>query len=366
MTRHRIDPSTTFFWESGVALVQCPGSSRTLRSADALLPLVIAHFREPQALDAPPSLQRRADVARWGRIVARLVKAGVLRPEEEADDSSSDAAFDQRSIQLELAQMAHLVRELGTQMGTLCDADDIGLPRGALAARVGLAHELLDSIGRSFSIFARKRVAAHADRLTRRVRQRVRKLNLASGPDAIPGWVNIDATVGEFRQCLQWGLPFRASTVRFVFFAHGLEHLYFEREALLLLREIRRVLEPEGVARIIVPDIAKFLHAYAQDDREFFAARKDFWQWERRCRTPLEQMLYYCGASAQPHEFLSHKWGYDFATLRALLKRAGFKRIYQSEFMASTHEALRIDDRSAAGRVHHGDTSYSLFVEASR
>ena len=64
--------------------------------------------------------------------------------------------------------------------------------------------------------------------------------------------------------------------------------------------------------------------------------------------------------------FESHKYGYDFETLSKVLIDAGFQNVIRSGYMASAHEALRIDDVSAVASAQYGDRHYSLFVEAEQ
>ena len=82
--------------------------------------------------------------------------------------------------------------------------------------------------------------------------------------------------------------------------------------------------------------------------------------------TRLASFLTYAGASAHPSQFLtSHKFGYDFETLARLLTTAGFAAVEASAFMASRHEALRVDEASAVAGAHSDEIAYSLFVEAT-
>jgi len=130
------------------------------------------------------------------------------------------------------------------------------------------------------------------------------------------------------------------------------------------LGEIRRVLAPGGVVRIVVPDIEKYLRAYASGDEAFFAERR------RRRGLPaeltnLETLLPYAGANATPDAmFEHHKFGYDFATLASALERAGLVDIRRCDYQQSPHAELRVDHASSNARAQHDGEHYSLFVEA--
>src|SRR5262249_47269936 len=80
-------------------------------------------------------------------------------------------------------------------------------------------------------------------------------LHLACGPVYIPGMINIDINI--FRKSDLWldlrnGLPFGNGSVSFVYFCNSIHHL-FPDDAIRLLKEIRRVLRPDGVARVSAP-----------------------------------------------------------------------------------------------------------------
>jgi predicted SAM-dependent methyltransferase len=196
-------------------------------------------------------------------------------------------------------------------------------------------------------------------------RSRGLRLHLGAADSPLPGWVNIDHWPAQLAMDLRWGLPFAKGAARAVYLCHVLEHCYYPDEALAVMADIHRVLAREGVARIVVPDIEQCLRAYVRRDQRFFAARRAQWPWWPPTDTRLENFLGYAGVGASPDAFVSsHKFGYDYETLRLLLRRAGFRRIERSAFMRSRDPALRIDDASQVAGAKHGRRYYSLFVEA--
>ncbi len=191
------------------------------------------------------------------------------------------------------------------------------------------------------------------------------KLHLGAADSLLPGWVNIDHWPAQLSMDLRWGLPFAKGAARAVYMCHVLEHCYYPDEALAVMADIHRVLGRDGVARIVVPDIEQCLRAYVRRDHRFFAARRAHWPWWPPTVTRLESFLGYAGVGASPDAFVgSHKFGYDYETLRSLLRRAGFRRIERSAYMRSRDAALRIDDASHVAGAKHGRRYYSLFVEA--
>jgi predicted SAM-dependent methyltransferase len=196
-------------------------------------------------------------------------------------------------------------------------------------------------------------------------RSRGLRLHLGAADSALPGWVSIDHWPAPLAMDLRWGLPFAKGAAQAVYLCHVLEHCYYPDEALAVMADIHRVLAREGVARIVVPDIEQCLRAYVRGDRRFFAARRAQWPWWPPTATRLESFLGYAGVGASPDAFVSsHKFGYDYETLRSLLRRAGFRRIERSAYMRSRDPALRIDDASHVAGAKHGRRYYSLFVEA--
>jgi predicted 2-oxoglutarate/Fe(II)-dependent dioxygenase YbiX/SAM-dependent methyltransferase len=191
------------------------------------------------------------------------------------------------------------------------------------------------------------------------------KVHLGCGDHRIAGWVNVDARGGDIRMDLRWPLPFRDGSVSYVFASHVFEHLYRGTELRAVLREVRRVLSPGGVLRIVVPDMEKCLRAYVAADDRFFADRARTWPWAAACRTHLDHFLAYAGAAQALEDLDGHKYGYDFQSLSVAVREAGFRTVVRSEFMASTHPELRVDHASHDAPAATGGTQYSLFVEAS-
>jgi len=191
----------------------------------------------------------------------------------------------------------------------------------------------------------------------------VLKLHLGCGTHRLDSWINIDFHPAQLAMDVRWGLPFPDASVAFAFMAHTLEHFYYQ-EALQIAKDIRRVLQPGGVLRVVVPDIEKCLRAYVENDAEFFESRDKTWTWWPECSTRLESFLSYAGVGSW-FGFRSHKYGYDYETLRHLLLDAGFGAVERSEYMESRHDALRIDNASLVAGATYGKAHYSLFVEAT-
>ena len=90
-------------------------------------------------------------------------------------------------------------------------------------------------------------------------------------------WVNMDVhDLGQFaqangyryvRQDLRQGLPFKTGEVDLISCCHTLEHVTYA-EGFAFLRECRRAIKPDGGMRIIVPDAAKLIDYYIEEDKD--------------------------------------------------------------------------------------------------
>jgi SAM-dependent methyltransferase len=289
-----------------------------------------------------------------------LVGYGLRDPADAAERAHA-AAVDLTGALLEAAYaLAGELRGLGPAAASLLRERDAREPAPRLAAALAILRTLVADLA-----------AVRGSALLRRIEalgihggSRDLKVHIGCGGHELPGWINIDNHPAPLAINLDWGLPLPNRSARFVFLAHLLEHLFHPIQSSRLLAEIRRVLAPGGIVRIVVPDIAKYLRAYAENDDAFFAER-------RRQRglpgylTNLETFLAYAGAGPAPDAlFEHHKFGYDFATVARALERAGFVGVRRCNYQQSPHAELRVDDASSNAEAQYAGEHYSLFVEA--
>ena len=196
-----------------------------------------------------------------------------------------------------------------------------------------------------------------------------RKLQLGSFDHAPDGWLNTDITPhllvarvpglasvmhaarmlsderyashrdGAFRAVRYLNLerPFRFGddTFEAVLATHVLEHLHPD-VAERCLRETYRVLRPDGVVRIAVPDLDAMVAEYDPSDPDAF-----LWG-------------IYQGRGARAKRSARHWWHYNAASLKQLLERIGFRDVERREFREGRlPDVERVDTRPG-----------SLFVEA--
>ena len=89
-------------------------------------------------------------------------------------------------------------------------------------------------------------------------------LNLGCGMKFHRAWVNVDYNkTGQ--DVLPWdlrkGIPFPNASFRVVYHSHVLEH-YNKNDALKFLKECRRVLQGNGILRVVVPDLEAIARTY--------------------------------------------------------------------------------------------------------
>jgi predicted SAM-dependent methyltransferase len=114
-------------------------------------------------------------------------------------------------------------------------------------------------------------------------------------------------------------LPCEDGAFDWAYSEHLIEHIA-QAQALVWLKDVRRILKPGGVLRLSTPDLERYAAAYVGRDEAFFADHS------RRIRE--------FGLPAMPtrrafmvnqiFQFWGHRWIYDFDELAHVLEQAGF------------------------------------------
>jgi predicted SAM-dependent methyltransferase len=338
-------------------------------------PMVIGwlcQFARPCRVADALSGLAESDREQAAQIIAYLERGGTLVPAGDAAAAADDATTTTARTRAHLRLLARTLYETACDtlaFGPWIEQDlaartGIGLERRLTAMLMGLdslRHELAEARGRHLQ------EQLHSLGVATGQGNGELKLHIGAGEQRLEGWLNIDVHPAQLAMNVLRPLPFAAGSVRAVFVSHLLEHLYYPRDVHGFLRELHRTLRPGGRVRIVVPDIEKCIEAYTQHDTQFFASRRETWSWWPENPTRLEDFLAYSGAGPEPGLlFESHKYGYDFETLRKVLEECGFADVQRSEFMASAHPELRVDEHSAVAGARYGQRYYSLFVEAAR
>jgi predicted SAM-dependent methyltransferase len=181
------------------------------------------------------------------------------------------------------------------------------------------------------------------------IKQQNLKVNIGAGPFGEKGWVNIDMFMYKnisFTFDCRKRLPFTSNSVEKIRCEHVLEHMDRTYEVPVFLSECKRVLKKNGIIRIVVPDIAKYIKAYYEQDWSIIGLEKNLQKgWE-----PANILTHVFRQNGE------HKFGYDFNALKNALSESGFEYINNVKFAESSDSELRND------QPNH--RLYSLYVEA--
>lgn len=220
----------------------------------------------------------------------------------------------------------------------------------------------------------------------------LKKLHLGCGPITPSGWINLDgswnAWVSKHSQLrgilktfhlapakafdavwssnvlvhdVRKGLPFEANSLSAIYASHMLEHLYLA-DAKRLLAECYRVLEPNGVLRIVVPDLRALVMEYldALTDKSSIQSSRveagypaDVLNEKmlfRDIEAPRGSLAFRLYTALQ--DFHSHKWMYDSNSLIGHITEAGFEAVESKQFLQS--QIIDIEQVEMADRVLNG------------
>jgi predicted SAM-dependent methyltransferase len=179
-------------------------------------------------------------------------------------------------------------------------------------------------------------------------------VNVGCGPHGLSDWVNIDCFPANGVTCVRdcrIALPLPSGSARGIFTEHFLEHLDYYEEAPRFLAECRRVLQPGGLLRVVVPDGAKYLNAYIDDGWTSLRSFSPLVSWDESSenrpmstlreilpfRTKMEVVNFHFRQTGE------HRFSYDDETLSQLLAECGFESVCQKAFRSSALPELAID-----------------------
>ena len=141
-------------------------------------------------------------------------------------------------------------------------------------------------------------------------------LNIDAGRDAemLKWWTGDYQTGFVFNEKTK--LPFKPDSIKFAYSSMFFEHISDE-VALNLLMEIRRVLEPGAILRMVVPNFDLYIQKYIEGDIDFFYDKKNenFATWQR-LGVPLDLEHLFVGMISSihnlPHVMVSFPFQEDF------------------------------------------------------
>lgn len=171
-------------------------------------------------------------------------------------------------------------------------------------------------------------------------RHSVRKLQIGSGPNLLPGWLSTDLCDSTRLKAVYMNaakpFPLPSQSFDYVFSEHMIEHLPYE-QGLAMLRECFRVLKPAGRIRIATPRLEALIGLY-RPNRSEIQRRYIQWIGERHLIAGQDQPAFVInnGFRNWGHQFI-----YDCQTLQQTLENAGFVDVVLCQPGVSGDEHLR-------------------------
>lgn len=144
----------------------------------------------------------------------------------------------------------------------------------------------------------------------------------------------------QFRE-LTKPLPFNDNSVDYVYSSHFLEHTSFE-EAQKILAEIYRVLKPNGVARIVVPDLKWHIQQYLDNVKQTTRTTP--------FKNAADNFIFEIRMAAKSRD--PHKWMYDEVSIFERMEDAKFKNINICKFREGSCIDVEILDNRPENSIH--------------
>ena len=139
-------------------------------------------------------------------------------------------------------------------------------------------------------------------------------------------------------------LPFKDSSISFFHTENMLEHITFQQNK-FFLSEVKRILKPQGVGRLVTHDINPMVALYADTPTEL---QRDYIKWGNKRFSSFfdydggDNPVFSINRAFNCH---GHKFLFDETTLRDLIKRIGFANIEKCEINKSKHKELKNMER---------------------
>ena len=140
------------------------------------------------------------------------------------------------------------------------------------------------------------------------------------------------------------GLPIGDGSADGVYCSHVLEHLPRDAVGIALANSLR-ILRPNGVFRLVVPDLHWRVEKYLQKLASHEETPSD-WLFDALNMGQRQSVSSMAGAAKKIFGHSEHLWMYDLATMSKLLQSVGFVEIRECDFNDSTDAMFNlVEDR---------------------
>lgn len=162
-------------------------------------------------------------------------------------------------------------------------------------------------------------------------------LHIGCGNNYFHGWINIDNNSDNNikKLDLNWDLrnklPFVNNSIDIIYNEHLIEHLTV-KQSKRAIKEFFRVLKPNGVLRIAMPDLDDVIKQYLDPDWSKHECIKRFGLDFVKSRAEMININF---------RWWGHQWLYNWEELERRLKECGAKTIIKCEWANSEFYELR-------------------------
>jgi SAM-dependent methyltransferase len=165
----------------------------------------------------------------------------------------------------------------------------------------------------------------------------VRKLQIGAQSHSMSGWLNVDILPKEssvvYMDATQ-PFPFPGNTFQYVFTEHMIEHITFA-EALFMLKECHRLLQPGGRIRVATPNLRAVINVLQNPHDAQHQAYTKFYL-DRFCEPGLPPDPVYV-VNTMFYQF-GHRFIHTDTSLTHLLQQAGFRDISFQQVGSSSND----------------------------
>lgn len=148
------------------------------------------------------------------------------------------------------------------------------------------------------------------------------------------GFISSDINIAtDYPYDLRLGLPFPDASIDFIYAEHVLEHFTYN-DLINLIKDCRRVLKPDGVFSVVVPDASIYLNGYCNPN--FFDYKKYcLYEFGLQYKSKIDFVNYIFYMDGH------HRHMFDSESLLSVLSEGGFSQVRLRNFDSTLDQQLR-------------------------